>query len=173
MKHSRRRFLAGSGVTVAGAGAALIWKPAGAAQDATHPGRVTLDYPQLEVAKNAELKVGQPVSFSYPDATSPCMMIKTGRKTLGGVGPDEDIVAYSALCTHMGCPVAYSADERTFKCPCHFSVFDAELDGQMVSGQATVNLPRILLSYNHSDGVITATGVDGLIYGRQSNVLPG
>ncbi|MFO7705299.1 MAG: arsenate reductase (azurin) small subunit [Halopseudomonas sp.] len=171
MKLSRRRFLASGGVMVAGT--ALVWTPAHGAQDSPHPGKVLLDYPPLDLGRVADLKVGQPVSFAYPDSSSPCTMVKTGRKTLGGVGPDQDIVAYSSLCTHMGCPVMYSADERTFKCPCHFSVFDAELNGQMISGQATVNLPRILLSFNDADGAITATGVAGLIYGRQSNLLPG
>lgn len=171
MKLSRRRFLAGGGAMVAGA--ALTWAPAHGAQGSPQPGKVLLDYPQLDLGKGADLKVGQPVSFSYPDSSSPCTMVKTGRKTPGGVGPNQDIVAYSSLCTHMGCPVMYSSDERTFKCPCHFSVFDAELNGQMVSGQATVNLPRVLLSFNDADGAITATGVEGLIYGRQSNVLPG
>ena len=33
-----------------------------------------------------------------------------------------------------------------FKCPCHFSVFDAEMHGQMICGQATENLPRIQLA---------------------------
>jgi len=51
-------------------------------------------------------------------------------------------------------------------------VFDAELNGQMVSGQATVNLPRILLNYRDSDDAIDAVGVEGLIYGRQANILP-
>jgi len=41
----------------------------------------------------------------------------------------------------------------------------------MVTGQATENLPRILLSYNKDSGEITAVGVDGLIFGRQANVL--
>lgn len=173
MTLSRRRFLAGSSATVAGTGAALVWHPAHAEQASAHPGKVMLDYPQLDLGKASDLSVGQPVRFQYPDSSSPCVLVKTGQKTTGGVGPEQDIVAYSTLCTHMGCPVTYSPEERTFKCPCHFSVFDAELNGQMVSGQATVNLPRITLSYTESDGAITATGVEGLIYGRQSNLLPG
>lgn len=171
MKLSRRDFLAGSGALAAGA--ALKLTPAHGAEPSSHPGKVLLDYPHLDIGKLADLKVGQPASFTYPDPSSPCTLVKTGRKTPGGVGPEQDVVAYSSLCTHMGCPVSYSADERTFKCPCHFSVFDAELNGQMVAGQATVNLPRIQLSFNDSDGAITATGVEGLIYGRQSNVLLG
>lgn len=71
----------------------------------------------------------------------------------------------------MGCPVAYDASARTFKCPCHFSVFDPEKSGQMVIGQATENLPTIALEYNAKDGSIRAVAVEGLIYGRQANLL--
>ncbi|WP_335582884.1 arsenate reductase (azurin) small subunit [Cupriavidus sp. USMAHM13] len=112
-----------------------------------------------------------PLAFSYPDAASPCAVIKMGAPVPGGAGPDHDVVAYSTLCTHMGCPVAYDAKARTFKCPCHFSIFDPEKSGQMVSGQATENLPRVQLEYNASDGTFRAVGVEGLIYGRQANLL--
>ena len=175
MKLSRRRFLTFTGTTAAGSaalGGSLIFNPAHAQEGSQQPGKVNLEYPVTTLNKAADLKVGQPVRFNYPDDASPCMLVKTGRETRGGVGPDGDIVAYSILCTHMGCPVSYSAEERTFKCPCHFSVFDAELNGQMVSGQATVNLPRVLLNYRDSDDAIDAVGVEGLIYGRQANILP-
>ncbi|RZU98150.1 arsenate reductase (azurin) small subunit [Spiribacter vilamensis] len=175
MKLSRRRFLAFTGTTAASAatlGDSLLFNPARAAESSQQPGKVNLDYPTIPVGKAGDLRVGQAVSFTYPDSSSPCNLIKTGRETRGGVGPDSDIVAYSILCTHMGCPVVYSAEERTFKCPCHFSVFDSELNGQMVSGQATESLPRILLSYRASDDSIEAVGVEGLIYGRQANILP-
>lgn len=175
MTLSRRRFLAFTGSTAAGSAVlsgSMFLNPAHAAEGNNQPGKVHLEYPATTVSKAGELKINQPVSFTYPDASSPCTMVKTGRRTQGGIGPDGDIVAYSILCTHMGCPVSYSANERTFKCPCHFSVFDAELNGQMVTGQATENLPRILLSYRSSDDSIEAVGVEGLIYGRQANILP-
>ena len=94
-----------------------------------------------------------------------------GTAVPGGVGPDKDIVAFSTLCTHMGCPVAYDAATKSFKCPCHFSMFDAEMSGQMICGQATENLPRVQLSYDAKTGSIMAVGIDGLIYGRQANIL--
>ncbi len=94
------------------------------------------------------------------------------RKVPGGVGPDGDIVAFSTLCTHMGCPVAYDSSAKTFKCPCHFSQFDPEIGGQMICGQATENLPqRRCSSVTHRRLRSPATGVEGLIYGRQANVL--
>jgi arsenite oxidase small subunit len=41
----------------------------------------------------------------------------------------------------------------------------------MVCGQATENLPQIKLEYDAKTDSIHALGVDGLIYGRQSNIL--
>jgi arsenite oxidase small subunit len=116
------------------------------------------------------LKANTPLNFSFPDASSPCTLVKLGRAVPGGVGPDRDIVAYSTLCTHMGCPVAYDSSTRTFRCGCHYSVFDAEMGGQMVCGQATENLPQVTLEVDAQGGLV-ATSINGLIYGRQANVL--
>lgn len=164
---SRRMFFKVSGATAAGTAVALP----GAAQAADGDvGRATLPYPRKAVAKLAGLKVNEPVAFTYPDAASPCALLKTGRRVPGGVGPDGDIVAYSTLCTHMGCPVAYDPRAKSFKCGCHFSQFDPEMAGQMICGQATENLPQVALSVA-ADGSILATAVQGLIYGRRSNIL--
>jgi arsenite oxidase small subunit len=134
-------------------------------------GRTTLPYKPKVVAKAAQLEENVPLAFTFPDEASPCALVKTGRPVPGGVGPNRDIVAYSTLCTHMGCPVNYDGTTRTFRCGCHYSVFDAELAGQMVCGQATENLPQVSLRYDAKSGAVTAVAVDGLIYGRQSNVL--
>ena len=41
----------------------------------------------------------------------------------------DGVVAYSKLCTHVGCPVGlYQAEEALLLCPCHQSTFDV-LDG--------------------------------------------
>jgi arsenite oxidase small subunit len=99
------------------------------------------------------------------------VLLKTGSPAAGGIGPQQDIVAFSVLCTHRGCAVAYDASARTFKCPCHFSIFDPDKSGQMVCGQATVNLPQIVLEYDADTTRIAAVAIDGLIYGRASNLL--
>ncbi len=171
-KVSRRDFLKTSGSSVAAGAAATITGVAvapstggAAATSATSP------YEKKTVAQAETLKTNVPMSFTYPDASSPCTLIKLGQAAPGGVGPDGDIVAYSSLCTHMGCPVVYDADRKVFKCPCHYSTFDAEMAGQMVCGQATEDLPRIVLQYDAADDSVQAVAVDGLIYGRQANIL--
>lgn len=169
--YSRRNFLQLTGAGAVG-GALAPWGTGEAkTQSPATVGRATLPYPEVAVAKAGTLEPGKAKNFFYPDQRSPCLVVRLGEPNQLGVGPNGDIVAYSQLCTHMGCPVSYSHAEKTFKCPCHFSVFDPEHNGQMVSGQATVNLPRVLLRHDTTDDSIYAIGVEGLIYGRQANVL--
>lgn len=169
---TRRVFLklsgSGAATAAAAAGTAAFAPPAEAAQ--VEAGRTALPYPRKIVGSLSGLKANTPVTFSFPDAASPCTLVKLGRAVPGGVGPDRDIVAYSTLCTHMGCPVAYDGSTRTFRCGCHYSVFDAEMGGQMVCGQATENLPQVTLEVDSKGGLV-ATSINGLIYGRQANVL--
>jgi arsenite oxidase small subunit len=167
---SRRDLLKlGGGAAASAAALASLANPASAQAQAGS----TAGYPINSLARAAELKAGVPVPFNYPDAASPCVLLKTGSPTPGGIGPQQDVVAYSILCTHRGCPVAYDAKARTFKCPCHFSIFDPEKNGQQVCGQATVDLPQIVLEYDAGTDRISAVAVDGLIYGRVANLLEG
>ncbi|NEV62775.1 arsenate reductase (azurin) small subunit [Thiorhodococcus minor] len=167
---SRRRFLKASGAA-ATAGAALIGSGLANAQERAAPGATTLPYPREAITRAGALEDNVPVPFNYPDAESFCQIIKTGHPVPGGIGPDGDIVAFSTQCTHNGCPLSYDKEARTFKCGCHFSIFDPEMAGQMVDGQSTENLPRILLEHDTADDSLYAVAVEGLIYGRQCNLL--
>jgi arsenite oxidase small subunit len=173
-KLSRRIFLKSSSTAAAAvgaAGAAMLPASAQAASAAAGSTATTLIYPKRAVGKAGAMPINQAVNFSYPDASSPCVAIRMGAPVTGGVGPNGDIVAFSSMCTHMGCPVQYDGGTKTFKCGCHFSIFDPENGGQMVCGQATEDLPRVTLNYDTKSDSITAVGVEGLIYGRQANVL--
>lgn len=44
----------------------------------------------------------------------------------------DEVVAFSAVCTHLGCNVGYDAARREFLCPCHAGVFGE--DGAVRSG---------------------------------------
>jgi ubiquinol-cytochrome c reductase iron-sulfur subunit len=70
----------------------------------------------------------------------------------------DDLVAYSKLCTHVGCPVGlYQAQAGLLLCPCHQSTFDV-LDGaRPVFGPAARSLPQLPLALNH-DGELIARG---------------
>ena len=49
-------------------------------------------------------------------------------------------LAYSAVCTHLGCLVKWETARQEFLCPCHAAVFDAR--GRVVSGPAPAPLPE-------------------------------
>jgi arsenite oxidase small subunit len=150
----------------AGAGAAVA---AAAGTSAARPAQAAGKPPEHAIANLSELKVGQALTAAYPDPSSPIVVLKIGHRVEGGVGPDGDIVAYSSFCTHQGCGVAYHPERKILACPCHFSSFDPATGGMQIIGQATTNLPQIVLE-THGDRLY-ATGVRGLIWGRQDNYL--
>lgn len=66
------------------------------------------------------------------------------------------IVAYSKICTHVGCPIALN--ERTthhLLCPCHQSTFDLADSGRVVFGPANRALPQLPLAVD-SEGFLVA-----------------
>ena len=130
-------------------------------------------YPRRQIGRVSQLRVDQPVSFQYPwkDFNSTNMLVKLGVPAGGGVGPDDDIVAFSTLCTHMGGPLAgqYRGQYKVLgPCPFHLTTFDLTKHGMVVAGQATESLPQITLEV--AGDQIWATGVMGLIYGYHSNL---
>ncbi len=175
-KVSRRNFikLGGMAAAVATSELTLGSRPSQAQEGSVGElaGRTTLPYPRESVlADVSSLQEGDTRRFFYPDEDSPCILIKMGRPVPGGVGPDKDLVAYSTQCSHQGCPLSYDPEARTLQCHCHFSIFDPELSGRMVCGQATVDQPQIALEYDEANDAVYAVAVKGLIYGRQANIL--
>jgi ubiquinol-cytochrome c reductase iron-sulfur subunit len=70
----------------------------------------------------------------------------------------DDIVAYSKICTHVGCPVGlYQAELGLLLCPCHQSTFDVMRHAKPIFGPAARSLPQLPLGLD-GDGFIIATG---------------
>ena len=56
----------------------------------------------------------------------------------------DGIVAYSKICTHMGCPVAlYEQQTHHLLCPCHQSTFDVTRECKVIFGPAKRALPQL------------------------------
>ncbi|GGH40255.1 cytochrome bc1 complex Rieske iron-sulfur subunit [Microbacterium album] len=56
----------------------------------------------------------------------------------------DGIVAYSKVCTHVGCPVAlYEQHTHHLLCPCHQSQFDVKEHAKVIFGPAARPLPQL------------------------------
>ncbi len=156
---TRRQFLQGSSASVALALFGLSGRV-----DAVTGKR----YPLVRVGNIRDIKAGVPLQFNYPDDASPCTLVMLEHQAVGGIGSAKKIVAYSSLCPHMGCPLNFS--NGRFVCGCHFSMFDASKNGQAYQGLSSQWLAQVLLRLDAATGNIYAEGIEGLVYGRVSNL---
>lgn len=65
--------------------------------------------------------------------------------TLGGsalilLRTPNEVKAFSAICTHLGCIVDWDDQKRHILCPCHAGIFD--VNGRVVSGPPPKPLPE-------------------------------
>ncbi|MCQ9366694.1 Rieske 2Fe-2S domain-containing protein [Brevibacterium sp. 50QC2O2] len=68
----------------------------------------------------------------------------------------DGIVAYSKICTHVGCPVAlYEHQTHHLLCPCHQSTFDVTNHCKVIFGPAKRPLPQLPIKVD-SDGYLVA-----------------
>jgi Rieske Fe-S protein len=120
-------------------------------------------------------------TFNYPLRNEPNFLLnlapgpgKTGGATNvpGGVGPQKSIVAYSAICQHLGCPapaLAYyppgtcsnTPGGKSFyiHCSCHGSTYDVTNGAANLTGPAVLPLPPLILEWQQSDDTLWATGM--------------
>lgn len=69
----------------------------------------------------------------------------------------DNIVAYSKICTHVGCPVAlYEQTTHHILCPCHQSTFDAANGANVIFGPAARALPQLPLTTD-AEGYLVAS----------------
>ncbi|WP_243075200.1 ubiquinol-cytochrome c reductase iron-sulfur subunit [Microbacterium sp. SS28] len=68
----------------------------------------------------------------------------------------DGIVAYSKVCTHVGCPVAlYEQQTHHLLCPCHQSQFDVSRGAAVVFGPAARPLPQLPITVD-DEGYLVA-----------------
>ena len=68
----------------------------------------------------------------------------------------EGIVAYSKICTHVGCPVGlYEQTTHHLLCPCHQSTFDVTQDCKVIFGPANRKLPQLEITVD-AEGYLIA-----------------
>jgi cytochrome b6-f complex iron-sulfur subunit len=82
------------------------------------------------IARTSEVSPGSAVEFE--DSGNPAVLVHLD---------SGDFAAYSAICTHQQCTVAYQNGQLA--CPCHGSIFDPANGAAVVSGPARRPLPEV------------------------------
>ncbi|GAA4406066.1 Rieske 2Fe-2S domain-containing protein [Fodinibacter luteus] len=69
----------------------------------------------------------------------------------------QGIVAYSKICTHVGCPVGlYEQQTHHLLCPCHQSTFDVPRDCKVIFGPAKRPLPQLRITVDDEGYLVSA-----------------
>ena len=137
------------------------------------------------------LKAGATYVFNYPFASTPCFLLRLDKPTNanialktetgfdyvweGGVGPQKNIVAYSAICAHKmtyptkqvsfigyrneASPVA--GPGKVITCCSDRSVYDPASGARVVSGPAPQPLATIILQHDPKADELFALGTFG------------
>ena len=129
-------------------------------------------FPKVKVSNLSQLQANTPVIFSYPLDNEPNILVKLGEQATGGVGPGKDIVAFSQICQHVGCPYAflakgtsptcdksYVANGPVGYCCCHGTIYDYTNGARVIGGPAPRPVPQVILVVE-SNGDIYATGMN-------------
>lgn len=98
-----------------------IWRAVGHVQDF-----------QIGETTQVAFQDPSPLPWSGVTAQTAAWLRRTG---------EEEFIAFSVDCTHLGCPIRWLPDANLFMCPCHGGVFYA--DGKVASGPP----PRRLFQY--------------------------
>ncbi len=156
------------------------------AQTEPYP-RSALVYDNNEPVTVESLAPGTSCVFSYPFVTTPCFIVRLKSKAngndqwQGGVGDDQSVVAFSAICSHkMSHPakpishINYRSEKLTYydssgqkqertdliSCCSERSVYDPRNGASVMSGPAPVPLASIALEVTN-DGQLVAVGSSG------------
>jgi Rieske Fe-S protein len=166
-------------------GSALTIDKVQAEYDVTTPNLYLFNYP-LRNEPNFLLNLYPPTANGPPSPTNP-----GAENVYGGVGDHKSIVAYSAICQHLGCPapaIAYyppGTCPQTFPsstnpsgtfyihCSCHGSTYDVTNAAANLTGPAVIPLPQVILDVDASSGNISAVGMMGAPVNGHLNTLQG
>lgn len=88
----------------------------------------------------SDLPEGEAKFFEYAGSSAVLVKTKAG-----------DLIALSAVCTHLGCIVQWEKEKQDFLCPCHAGQYAA--DGTVLSGPPPKPLAKIPLTV--AEGKIT------------------
>lgn len=126
--------------------------------------------------KPSAMKVGDEV-LAYPSgkASNPANIVQLVKLEQSALKPptrmeltDQGFVAYSAICTHLGCTVSWVRNEQApvasvTECFCHNSIFDPARGSKVLGGPAPIPLAQIGIKVKEDDTIVFTSGFTGPI----------
>ncbi|MEO8518092.1 MAG: TQO small subunit DoxD [Dermatophilaceae bacterium] len=120
--------------------------------------------PDIVVAAASAVPVGGAVSFTAADGNPAWVVHPSG----------DTFVAFSAVCTHLGCTVRFEQSTAELFCPCHGGLYDAR-NGQVLQGPPPSPLPPIAVQVVNGQIRVqgTTSGAAGGPQGSPGTRSPG
>lgn len=130
------------------------------------------------------------IVFNYPLDNEPNILLNLPTAVPGGVGPTGSLVAFSAICQHLGCtppfisyypPGAcgtFNKGAAFIHCVCHGSTYNPSVSAPgggaaIVTGPTQSPLPQVVLLWDQSTDTVFAAGVVGPPVKGHSTTLIG
>lgn len=109
------------------------------------PKRTGASVDSIVAAKAGELAPNSAKVFKF--GAAPAILVNT---------PEGNLVALTAVCTHLTCNVRFDAETGTLFCPCHNGRFD--LGGNVLSGPPPRPLEAFAVTVSGTDIVVSRRG---------------
>lgn len=153
---SRRRFLTRLSLSLAGACAGILGVPV--VGFVVAPIFRKVDGVWRDVGAIDEFRVGETVSVTFEDP-SPLPWAGVTARAAAWLRREDAarFTAFSAHCTHLGCPVRWMPGAKLFVCPCHGGVYYA--DGSVAAGPPPLPLFRYDARVERGQVQIRATAI--------------
>jgi rieske iron-sulfur protein len=122
------------------------------------------------------MKVGDAV-LAYPagKSTNPANLVQVIRLKETEFKPptdtgltDQGYIAYSAICTHLGCTVSWVKNQKSTtasftECFCHNSIFDPAQGAKVMAGPAPIPLAQVGIKLTNKDTLVFTSDFSGPI----------
>lgn len=105
-----------------------------------------------------QFKIGETVEVKFLDA-SPLPWSGVTAQTAAWLRrvSDQEFIAFSVNCTHLGCPVNWLQSANLFMCPCHGGVYYN--DGKVAAGPPPHSLPQYPVRVSNGQVEVRAVGI--------------
>lgn len=130
------------------------------------------------------------IIFDYPLDNEPNLLLNLPSAAPGGVGPNQTLVAFSAVCQHLGCTPpfisyyppgacgSFNGGAAFIHCVCHGSTYNPSVmapggGASIITGPAQSPLPQVTLQWDETTDEVFAVGSIGPPVKGHSNTLVG